>query len=170
MKILIVAVNFNSYDKLNDYLSSIEKAALIDKDSEVTVRIADNSTKKEDFFFQSQVISLSIENLDNLGYFGGASYIINNIQNTLVYDYVIISNVDVTLQSDFFVELKKINIPTNTGWIVPSIFSKLIKEDKNPSVLKRYSYLKLKILKFTYNRYVLPFYEKERLKRQKIAK
>lgn len=160
MKILIVAVNFNSYDKLKDYLSSIENAVLMDKDSEVTIYIADNSTKKEDFYFQSTVISLSIESLDNLGYFGGASYIINKITDILAYDYVIISNVDVTLQSDFFVELKKIRIPTNTGWIVPSIFSKLIKEDKNPSVLKRYSRLKLKLLKFTYNRYVLPIYEK----------
>lgn len=47
MKILIVAVNFNSYDKLKDYLSSIENAVLMDKDSEVTIYIADNSTKRK---------------------------------------------------------------------------------------------------------------------------
>lgn len=125
-KILIVPVNYNSYDYLDSYLKSVSEAWNLAKDEcELTVYVADNSTKPEDIdLSQYNLPDLRIKRLDNLGYFGGALHVINNCVDVKDYDYVIISNVDMEFFPDFLQTLSAITFPQNTGWISPYRFSK----------------------------------------------
>ena len=67
-----------------------------------------------------------------------------------VYDYVLISNVDLTVAEDFFVKLSDYPCDATTGWIAPQIFSRWEMRDKNPGVLKRYPLRKLRMLRLLY--------------------
>ena len=115
-KILLICVNYNSYEALHDFTDSIERA----KDNvkgimQVDVAIADNSK-------------------NNLGYLGGALSIYNNrVKN---YDFVSISNVDLQLAPDFFQQLMLINDET-IGWIAPDIYTEKINRHENPYMLTR---------------------------------
>ena len=66
------------------------------------------------------------------------------------YDYTIISNVDLTVEEDFFLKLADNTCDENIGWIAPQIWSDLEKRDRNPKILERYSQRKLNILKLFY--------------------
>ena len=94
MKLLIVCVNYNSYESLLDYLESLDKSLANIGDVTVDVFIADNSTEKENFVFSSKNFTYKLLQFPNLGYFGGAFEVINSL-NPSEYDYTIISNVDV---------------------------------------------------------------------------
>ena len=124
-KILIVPVNYNSYDYLKSYLKSVSEAWNMAKDEcELTVYIADNSTKPEDIdLSQYNLPDLRIKRLDNLGYFGGALHVINNCVDVKDYDYVIISNVDMTFYNTALKELSKLKNPPDVGWISPYRYS-----------------------------------------------
>lgn len=124
-KILIVPVNYNSYDYLDSYMKSISEAWENAKnDCELTVYIADNSTKPEDFDITRYGLpDVRIKHLDNLGYFGGALYVINNCVNVDDYDYVIISNVDMTFDKTAIFYLSKSQIQSDVGWISPHRYS-----------------------------------------------
>lgn len=101
-KILIIAVNYNSYKELHTYLQSIEEAVINTTiDCEVDVYVADNSlVKKQINKYAYCNFELNIIFLDNLGYFGAAFYVVNNLVYINQYKYVIISNVDITLEKD----------------------------------------------------------------------
>lgn len=132
MKILIVAVNYNSYKQLGDFLESVRKSINVcTRIVNVDVVVADNSTQKEQVqFLKGDKFSLQVFPLDNLGYFGGAQYIINKIEDKSKYDYIAISNVDLILQEDFFEVLSQYKCPIDVGWIAPSVFSLQEKRDK----------------------------------------
>ena len=50
----------------------------------------------------------------------------------------------------FFSSLLEQKLPDETGWIAPSIYSKLEKRDKNPKILNRYSLKRIKMLQIMY--------------------
>ncbi len=124
-KILIVPVNYNSYDYLDSYLKSVSEAWNLAKDEcELTVYIADNSTKPEDIdLSQYNLPDLRIKRLDNLGYFGGALHVINNCVEVKDYDYVIISNVDMTFYNTALKALCDLKVSPDVGWISPYRYS-----------------------------------------------
>lgn len=169
--ILIVSVNYNSYKELDVYLHSIEKAVsktLIN--CEVDVYVADNSSRKEVVDISSYCnFELNIIPLKNLGYFGGAFHIINNLVDISVYNYVIISNVDVSLSTEFFNKLLFRSFSKDVAWIAPSIYSTDEHRDRNPKIVYRYS---KKRLSFIYCMYKFPFlhalYQFTLYKRKKI--
>lgn len=170
-KILIVPVNYNSYDYLDSYLKSVSEAwDMAKNECELTVYIADNSTKPEDVDLpQYNLPDLKIKRLDNLGYFGGALYVINNCVNVADYDYVIISNVDITLDLSFFAELSNLQSDNNVGWIAPMIYSSDENRDRNPKIIARPSKKRLSLLKtmyqfpFLHSIYTKTFYKRKKL-------
>lgn len=156
--ILIVCVNYNSYVELEKYLESIEKSARESKRVIVEVVVADNSTIVRDFDTDRyKYINVKIQKLDNIGYLVGAQLIINNISNILDYDYVAISNVDIIMKENFFVELSNCKIEKDVAWIAPQIYSSDENRDRNPKVLSRYPKKKLQFLYYMY-RYPFLFY------------
>lgn len=146
MKIIIVAVNYNTYSELNSFLNSVEESVRACEDKVVVdVVIADNSTKKECFNTDSFTnLIIKVVPLNNLGYMGGAQHIINSTEDLLSYDYVAISNVDLKLNIDFISTLNAFKINDNVGWIAPSIYS--LQEKRDKKTLYRPSAKKFRIL------------------------
>lgn len=143
-RILIVPVNYNSYDYLDSYLKSVSEAWDMARDEcRLTVYIADNSTKPEEVVLSKYNIpDLKIIRLDNPGYFGGALHIINNCLNVDDYDYVIISNVDMTFELSALKSLVNLNLSDDVGWISPYRFSErynspiFVEKENRPSKWK----------------------------------
>ena len=146
MKLLIVAVNYNSYEQLQVFLESVRASVRFCKESiDVEVAIADNSTNKEEIkCIDGDIRRISVFALENLGYFGGAQYIINNLENRETYNYIAISNVDLKLNEDFFEKLCNLNCSNEIGWIAPSVFS--LQENRDKKTLYRPSKRKFIIL------------------------
>jgi GT2 family glycosyltransferase len=153
MKVAIACVNYNSYNSLNDYLLSINKASgyLRAKDSSfsVSVLVADNSENKQEInSSQLDNIECVVTKCENLGYLGGAFKVINEQVDRNSFDITIISNVDVVINEDFFEQLQKID-KNMIGWIAPGIYRPNMHKVLNvewrsrPSVkrMKLYSYL-----------------------------
>lgn len=160
-ELLLVCVNYNSYKELDAYLKSISVAKSKCSEINVKVHVADNSTNYQNVDPNSyQNLSIQQEHFANIGYMGAAQTVINNINDISKYNFVIISNVDILMDENFLLRLNSMLLSNDIGWIAPSIKSLLIKRDKNPSVFRRYPKWKLVALKHTYNRFVLPIYEK----------
>ena len=171
-KILIVAVNYNSYKQLDGFIESCSKAySNSECDFELFIKIADNSPIHQSVSYKKYVnINIEVQKKDNLGYFGGAFSIINSLTDLRQYKYVIISNVDFALDKNFFNELLITKYPKNIGWIAPSIISVNEQRDKNPKILSRYSLKQLKILHllykypFLHKLYTRTVYKRKRLR------
>lgn len=158
MKILIVCVNYNSYFELRSYLYSINIAASKACNSVIDIIVADNSTLIEEIDNVNYPnVSILVTKLNNVGYLIGAQTVINNCTNILDYDYVAISNVDITMTEDFFLNLERANLLKDVAWVAPKIYSKDENRDRNPKILNRYSKKKLKLLYYMY-RFPVLFY------------
>lgn len=151
-RILIIPVNYNSYDCLHTYLKSIETgySQVVDL-IDLVVHVADNSTSRETFKTDSYNLpSLSVTACGNLGYLGGVLEVLKRTEDKACFDYIIISNVDLTLSPDFFIELSKVISNKFTGWIAPMIYSSEEERDKNPKIRLRPSEKKMRLLKVMY--------------------
>lgn len=154
--ILISCVNFNTYKVLIGYLNSIEIAAQTSHNRyKVVVTVVDNSVEKYEF------INNTYNNFDlkvfpfhkNLGYMGGAVKSLVELGKDFVsqFDFIIISNVDITIAEDFFEKLISIDAK-GIGWIAPSIFrvnNKLSNE--NPFLKRKPSKRKIDLYIFMYS-------------------
>lgn len=149
--IILICVNYNTYDELSCYLRSIEVSYKHNSSSiNLKVIVADNSDKK--LQIENQNNSFELEQVytdNNLGYFGAISYAIKKSKVTLsTYDYILFSNVDLEISENFFEKLVSINL--DAGCLAPSIITKEEQINRNPKILQRYSIKKLKILKLMY--------------------
>lgn len=160
--ILIVCVNFNSYIELHAFLQSVEKSAsTLCGAMQTDVIIADNSTEKENVACECyKSIHVKQMHFENLGYFGGAQAVINNIKDIEQYKYVMISNVDLEFQDDTLKKLQTFDVEEDIAWVAPSIFSIKYQKDLNPNVFVRYKSWKLKMLRLTYSRFTYKLYER----------
>ncbi len=131
-RIAIFCVSYQSDKERDYYLKSIEVASKKATGKAYVDVFLANNTKE-----------------DNPGYFGAVERLMNQMDITS-YDYVIISNVDLKVEEDFFSKLAEYNCSEDTGWIAPQIWSDLEERDRNPKVLCRYSLRKLKILRTFY--------------------
>lgn len=153
MKTVIFCVNYNSYKELKNYMYSIEGAfyrneKVRNMEDSVTVIIIDNSQEYQEYKYQGPIDVQCFHTNENLGYFGGVRYGIRSSKlNLIEYDFIIISNVDLILSEDFFLQLYNERYDENIGCIAPSIISKYEKVNRNPKVLTRYSKRKLEILR-----------------------
>lgn len=153
MNILILCVNYNTYDALKNYLISIENAIKYYKKScKIHVVIADNSEKKEvDDGSSIPTFATRIFTGKNLGYFGGISYVIKKMKLKLSdYNYVIISNVDLKISNKFLYDMESIPTYDNIGCVAPAIFSLSEKVNRNPKIVKRISKKRLLVLRIMY--------------------
>lgn len=149
-RILLVCVNYNTYDYLSRFLDSIDASLKeVPKDElELSICIADNSSQKQKIELSKYTdFNINVYILDNLGYFGGALFIINQFNNISRFDFVIISNVDILFKKNTLLELIHAKIPQNVAWISPQRYSTkynmVLKVEKKsrPSKLKMWLYL-----------------------------
>ena len=136
IKIAIFCVSYHSDKERDLYLASIERAAKTAGDKVSVDTFVTNNNDK-----------------DNPGYFGAVKRMMQR-NHPVAYDYVIISNVDLTLEKDFFAKLVAYDCAEDTGWIAPQIWSRQENRDLNPKISDRYSHNKLWLLKMIHR---LPF-------------
>lgn len=168
-KVLIVCVNYNSYEELKNYLLSINNSASATQGrNQVDVIVADNSIKKQNLELNCfSHISVKLIRLENSGYLGGAQRIINDVENIYQYDYVAISNVDIELSSNFFENLLKYQLDKDIAWIATRIWSKAEERDRNPKIISRPSKRRLQIVNLMYRFPILDYlYTKTLYKRK----
>lgn len=169
-KILIVAVNYNTYSMLFSFLDKvIESMKVCMMPLDLQVVVADNSTIRQEIDVeQYKCVKLKVCQLDNLGYLGGAQYVINNINNITEYDFIAISNVDLKLDISFLNSLCTNSYPENVGWIAPSIYS--LQEKREKKTLSRPPKWKFVIMRELYRFPLLyKWYYHSLYKRKKVT-
>ena len=149
--VVIYCVNYNSYDFLHNYLISIENAAKeAIRSVDVHVVVADNSAPVIPVAYTPENFSLQILPTDqNRGYFGAVRFAMEKVMPT-DFDYIIVSNVDLTLTKDFFTSLANRQTENDTGWIAPAILSETHHFDFNPQAINRYSIRKMRLLRLMF--------------------
>jgi len=172
--IAIFCITYNSYNELYAYLRSMDEAASLVKNMcQVTVFVTDNTEKNpQNIEFECKAICLKLFQVHkNLGYFGGAKYAMDRVDLS-VFQYVAISNVDLTFDKQAFVDLLKLEVSENVGWLATQLCSLDEGRDRNPSVFHRYSKSKLQMLRFMFGVPVLmwlyrnTFYKRKAIRRE----
>lgn len=169
-QVAIYCVNYHSYECLKNYLESVEKASLpVRCMMEISVFVADNSTPLSPVDYKPEHFTLStLPTGNNMGYFGAVGFAMEQ-ESPMPYDYVIISNVDILLDEDFFLKLNELSHEQSTGWIAPQIYSQVEKRDRNPKIIQRYPRRKLQLLRtlfrfpLLYNLYTHTAYKSKKL-------
>ena len=154
-KILIICVNYNSYEALKNFLESVDYAAQqAEKICQVQVWVADNSSAKQ--IVETGIykhITCSYFACENDGYIGTIEKLLkkNNWTDISETDYLIISNVDICFSDNTLAKISTITDST-VGWIAPRIYSKCRNTEENPQAIHRYSKTKLCLLRWIYMR------------------
>lgn len=154
-RILIVCVSYNSYKVLYEYIRSIDVAAKEALDiAEVVVAIADNTYENfEDILPEVRHIEIKVFPYHkNWGYMGGIVAVLQDLGRDYVssFNYVIASNVDLSLSKSFFVSLCRREFAEDVAWIAPSIYRQ-DKSNENPFQLNRISKIKFNLLIVMYS-------------------
>lgn len=170
IKIAVFCVTYHSYQALFDYYQSLIKAAEFAK-CQVFFHVADNTDTsfesiklEETEWIHPQVFPFH----ENLGYFGAIrkTMALANLQG---YDYLVLSNVDMTVDKACLKNLCTSQVSTNVGWIAPQIFSGSENRDLNPALWQRYSKRKLQLVRMLYmHPLILRLYEKTLYKRKHL--
>lgn len=171
-KIAIYCINYNSYNEIRSFLVSVDRAVSLTSVS-LDVFIADNTKKecRKDIEVDGLIyITIKIFDYnDNPGYFGAAQRMMHET-NVTSYDYVIISNVDLTLKEDALKSLISIKEDVNVGWIAPSLYSTKLNRDRNPELMHRYSVNKLRLIRLMFKYPLLQIIYKNTLYKRKNLK
>ena len=154
MKVLFVPVTYNSYDALDNYIASVGKAlkAAADPSISVKIHVADNSNYSRNVecgMWNENTPSAETTHYDNPGYLPAALKTVYS-EDFASYDYIIISNVDVTLDESFFIALRDLKPDPDTVWIAPFIWSPSENRDVNPKILERYTKKRLQLLRLLF--------------------
>ena len=151
-RIAIYCVTYHSYKELANYLQSLEAAQPNASEYAVDVFISDNTDKDFQEIATNLFPSLTVKVfpfLENLGYFGAIGKMMQQT-DVLAYDFVVLSNVDVTVDKTFFKHLGSYPQQPEDGWLAPAIISRADGCDLNPQATTAYPLSKLKILLFLY--------------------
>lgn len=155
MNICLIAVCHNTYQQTLKYLFSLDKA-IRNTGISLDVFLVDNSIEVEiDMVnkIKSLIVDFRIHYVasENLGYFPSVIAAIKSQKIELVsYNFLMISNVDLTVSIDFFSEIKMLPMDETIGSYAPSIVSKKMNHDQNPKITIRPSRFKLKFNRFLF--------------------
>lgn len=167
--IAVFCVNYNSYEFLDSFLCSVDKAAKYAGDVSVSVFVADNTERN------IKAISTNVHNInlkifaynENLGYFGAVGRMMDDVPAE-DFDYVIISNVDIMIEQDALAKLvSKYDRNNTVGWIAPQIYSEDEHRDRNPKIMARYSLRRLRMLRLMFKYLLLNSVYKKTLYQRK---
>ena len=176
MRICMICVCHNTHKEFDNYYLSIQRA---DINFSSDVVLLDNSeTVSEDQVDRYRSLSESnkrffYKRVKNLGYLGSAQrFLQSSLIDFSVYDFLCISNVDLILTKDFFVNLESAaaEIRDDVGMIAPKIIT-ADNINKNPKIINRPTQKNLLIRKFLFSSYVTHFFlEKMHLLRKHISR
>lgn len=134
------------------YLQSVDCAYKKIKDkSSLTVLVADNTSERKKIEMELRFQLVFVTTGGNLGYFGGVTYAIKNSHVELNdADFIYISNVDLTMNNDFFEIIESETFDKDIGCIAPTIYSKSERKNRNPKIIKRPTKKKMNFLCLMY--------------------
>lgn len=152
MRLAIFCVTYNTYEELAGYYRSVCRAAeRAEGRVAVDFFVGDNTGRgaREIVLERTQHVAPRVYVYgENLGYLGAAQRMMGSQDvDLLAYDYVAISNVDLVLEEDALQRLAEYTIPEGVGWLAPALLSEAEGRDRNPGVLRRYSALRLRMLR-----------------------
>lgn len=156
-RIAIFCVCYNSYELLNPFFDAVENSAkAAEAEAKVSLYIADNTENNvlEINYESSHMEMRSFPFHKNLGYFGAVHKMMCETDCSM-FDYIIISNVDVFLKETTLRDLCAYAAKDNIGWIAPYIYSEKEKKDRNPQSIHRYSKRRLSMLRVMFKYPVL---------------
>lgn len=142
---IYIGVNYKTPEKAIEWVNSIHATnpgsliVLVDNSSEHDKELCENVKEK----------AIYIDSHNNLGYFNGAAYGLHEIEKKYSFDWIVVSNVDLRLNTtnvDYL--LDKFN---KAGVIAPSITSYDTGLDKNPYRLHRQSKRAVQIKKISFS-------------------
>ncbi len=156
-KYLIICVNYNSDEATKQFINS---ALNLDGSENLQIVCVDNSENREKKDLLYQISDHRVQVIiptKNLGYFGGANYGLDIfLKNNSLPEWVIVSNVDITLtRSNLFEELDNNSFPENVGIVAPSIIVKPNDLDQNPFMKIRPSLIKVFWYRIMFRYYIL---------------
>ena len=138
LSFLVLVVNYHSEEASLEMVESVMNQNAI---NDTAVYVIDNSPSPNsiltslDEHAQVRVLAPG----DNLGYFGGAAYGLDQyLIDAPLPDWVIVSNPDIVIDDpQFFERLKAFHVDTSCAVVAPSIFSNLTGDDQNPFMTGR---------------------------------
>lgn len=141
MNIALVSICYNAHDHLESLFNSLIAAYSRLPSITFTFVIVDNSTQAVQLaptYFLADFPVHYIKS-DNVGYFPGFQVGLQALGPKTAYDGIIISNVDLTVSDDFFINLSQqlAEADTHTGMLAPSILCPSRGGDLNPKVIAR---------------------------------
>jgi len=150
-RVALFCVSYESDNELETYRQSLEKASnKAGEKIDLDIFVAKNTKE------------------NNPGYFGAIKKLMQNV-DIKSYHYFIISNVDLTVEENFFIKLADYNCTENIGWIAPQIWSAQESRDLNPKIQSRYPYYKIRALQFLHKHpYLHNIYSKTLYKRKRV--
>lgn len=167
MKVAIVCVCYNAYDHLLSFAASLKESFSLASAVDFTLVVVDNSTAEVDSKVLADISAMSFSTRylksDNVGYFPAFKKGTDLLGALSDFDCVAVSNVDLTVRSDFFEALKAQieSISDDVGIIAPAIISKGRGGDLNPKTLFRPTRLSLLKNIFIFKRlWLLKIYRK----------
>jgi GT2 family glycosyltransferase len=155
-KINFVAVNYNNSKLTIGYIKSI---LLLDKLEDYHVVIVDNASELSDFAnLEEYCNNLKNTNVqlirspENSGYFPGLNVGLDAVEKTSD-SFSVVSNNDLTFQSDFLVVLRRLNYDQQTCVIAPDVIS-ADGRHQNPHCINHVSRFRV----FCYDLYFMNYY------------
>lgn len=167
MRVIIVAVNFNSEAALTRMLDSVPSAAPI----HIDIVIVDNSNSlPASFSSKRRDKDLRIlKPKKNLGYMGGFHYALESDEVHDNTDLVILTNPDIRFDCDFFSRLGCLALRADVAVLAPKVIAKPSNIRQNPFMRQRPSAFWLLIRLFWHsNRFLYRFYEAMSLAKRKL--
>jgi GT2 family glycosyltransferase len=151
IKVCLVCVCYNAYEDAIKLLNSIEEAYDSEDNLELTVVLSDNSTSQDNFRLIENM-NLSFKYIymknDNVGYFPAFNLGVQKVNKDIGYfNYTIVSNVDLVVDSNFFQSLKSIVLQDDIGLIAPQIISEHSGKDSNPKIKNRPTKRQIQIMR-----------------------
>jgi GT2 family glycosyltransferase len=129
--VLLICVKYDADNETERYLGSIQTLRGLENLQVIVVDNTPNSTLGRTLCACNVRV---IQAPGNLGYFGGARYGLScYLRDNPLPPWVIVSNVDLTIDDDHFIErLMHLNVSPDLGVVAPSIRSNLTGIDQNP--------------------------------------
>lgn len=141
-QITIFCVAYHSYEYLQCFLRSAEAAATRAQGvCQVCVCVGDNTPQDYRPIDTTPYQAIQVRVFpyhENLGYLGCALRMMNEVGwgEVSASDYVCISNVDLTLEPDFFQALCSLD-GRGIGWLAPDVYTPRFQEHDNPYMMRR---------------------------------
>lgn len=155
-KIAVIAIHYKNEQQTQGFLEDLSQHLLAHRG--VELYIVDNGGNHNGSKFLPQLpAQVDRQQVQvfyppaNLGYFGGANWLLQQKNGLKEYKYIIVCNTDLQLGSqNFFSQLEELSLGAEVATVGPALVSGLSGQDTNPYLLERPTAKKMHFLKWVF--------------------